>query len=244
MNHRLRRLEYLSSKFKRILVIPDMHHPYAHPDTVEFLKAIKDEYRPDFVVCTGDEVDNHAISFHDSDPNLRSPSDELEQAIEGLQPLYKLFPQMSLIDSNHGSLVYRKGRASGLPDSVFKSWNEILKAPKGWVWCSDIVINTELGPVYGHHGKSAASGKLSKNMAMSSFQGHYHSKFQIDYWGSPRGLFWDMHTGSLVDDHSLAMAYNKTTLDRPIVGAAMIVDGRPNLIPMHLARNGKWTRRI
>src|ERR1700749_1207382 len=93
---------------KSILVLSDMHHPYAHPDTVPFLKAVKAKYKPDTVVCIGDEADFHDSSFHDSDPDLDSAGVELEKAIKGLAPIYKLFPKVTVIESNHGSMVMRK----------------------------------------------------------------------------------------------------------------------------------------
>ena len=60
----------MSKVAKNILVISDMHHPYCHPDTVPFLKALKAKYKFDTVVCIGDEADFHDASFHDSDPDL------------------------------------------------------------------------------------------------------------------------------------------------------------------------------
>ena len=45
---------------KSILVISDLHTPYEHPDVVPFLTAIKAKYKPDTVVCIGDEIDYHA----------------------------------------------------------------------------------------------------------------------------------------------------------------------------------------
>ena len=57
---------------KCILVISDTHCPYHHPDLISFLKTIKKKYKPDRVIHIGDEVDSHAISFHDSDPDLYS----------------------------------------------------------------------------------------------------------------------------------------------------------------------------
>jgi len=35
---------------KRILVISDMHIPYHHKDSIKFLKEIKKEFKPDYVV--------------------------------------------------------------------------------------------------------------------------------------------------------------------------------------------------
>jgi hypothetical protein len=243
-NQNLQSKKLLATKYKAVLGISDQHHPFEHPDTIPFLRELNNKHKFDLIINGGDEVDNNAISFHEKDPDLYSPSEELDRAIEALQPLYKLFPKMELLDSNHGSLVHRKLKFAGLPSRVVKSYSEILGAPKGWTWSRDITINTELGPVYFHHGKTSASGKLSRNMAMNTVQFHFHSKFQIDYWGSPNGLYWDMHGGCLVDDHSLAMAYNKTTLQRPLIGVPLILRGRPHLAPMVLDKYGRWTGRL
>ena len=64
-------------KHKSILVISDLHIPYHHRDSFEFLKALKKKYKPDLVVNIGDEIDCHALSFHDSNPDLPSAGDEL-----------------------------------------------------------------------------------------------------------------------------------------------------------------------
>ena len=80
-------------KNERVLFISDMHIPYNHPDTIPFLKHLKRKYdiNPESndgsrVICLGDELDYHAISFHDSNPNLLSPSDELELAKKKISP--------------------------------------------------------------------------------------------------------------------------------------------------------------
>ena len=65
---------------KSILCISDQHAPYHHPDTLDFLAALKKEYKPDCIVNMGDELDWHSISFHDHHPDLRSPKDELTEA--------------------------------------------------------------------------------------------------------------------------------------------------------------------
>ena len=75
---------------KRILVISDTHCPYHHPDLIPYLKAIKKKYKPDRVIHIGDEVDSHAISFHDSDPDLYSAGDEREQSLKMREVLKEL----------------------------------------------------------------------------------------------------------------------------------------------------------
>lgn len=230
---------------KCILVISDAHFPYHHPDTIAFLKEIKKVYKPDRIVNIGDEIDGHAISFHDHDPDLASPGHEFELAIQKLQPLYKLFPKMDLVQSNHGDLVYRKGKASGLPKHVFKSYRDILCAPKGWHWHRYLVIKpSEGGAIYFCHNKTKNVMQNSQAMGMSFVQGHFHEDFQIRYWGNSEGLYWGMTVGCLIDDEALAYAYNKTNLKRPIIGVGMIINGQPKLIPMILGKNGRWVKKL
>lgn len=229
---------------KSLLVISDLHAPYSHPDTVAFLRALKKKYKFDKVICIGDEIDNHAISFHDSDPDLASAGDELKQAIKALKPIYELFPEVTVVESNHGSLVYRKALANGLPKAVFRTYNEILDAPKGWKWVFDTKVRTSLGPVYLCHGKSGTAGRLASSYGCSTIQGHFHEKAQITYISTPERLMFDAHTGCLADDKSLALGYNKINPKRPIISTLIVIDGIPHIVPMVLDSKGRWIKRI
>ena len=233
-----------SKAFKSILVLSDMHHPYAHPDIIPFLKAVKKRHKFDKVICIGDEVDFHALSFHDSDPDLDSAGTELKQSIESLQPIYKLFPNVDVVDSNHGSMVYRKGKHIGIPSAALRAYREVLKAPKGWNWFSDLILNTPLGPVYFCHGKTGTPGRLASQYGMSAVQGHFHEKAQISYQSTPEKLIFDVHTGCLANDKSLALGYNKINVKRPVVSIVVIIDGIPQIIPMQLKSGGRWIGRL
>lgn len=226
-----------------ILILSDLHCPFNHPDALKFLKYLKATYKPTDVVCIGDETDYHAMSFHDTDPDLMSPGDELRAAIKALKPLYKLFPNVTVIESNHGSMVLRKALSNGIPKAMLRSYNEILEAPKGWQWRFETTVKTPLGPVYFTHGKSGAAGRLASQYGMSCVQGHFHEKAQITYISTPERLMFDMHVGCLVDDKSLALGYNKINPRRPIISAAVIVGGIPVILPMVLDNKGRWVMR-
>ena len=81
---------------KKILVISDMHIPYHHKDSIKFLKEIKKEFKPDTVINIGDSLDFHAISMHDSNPDLFSAGAELAEArkyvkiLEDMVTLYRV----------------------------------------------------------------------------------------------------------------------------------------------------------
>jgi len=231
------------SKNRCVLIISDTHLPYGHPDNIPFLKAIKNEYPIDRVIHIGDECDKHALSFHDSDSELFSAGDELIAAKKDLQEYYDLFPVVDVMESNHGSMVYRKAKTNGIPLSYLKSYGDVLDAPKGWVWHRDLVIKLSNGQeCYFNHGIGADVQKVSQSMGMCIVQGHYHSKFKIDYWSNPNNLYWGMQVGCSIDDKSLAFAYNKNTPKRPIVGHGLIYEGQPKLLPMLLNKKGRWTK--
>jgi hypothetical protein len=229
------------SKNARILIIPDMHQPYCHPDTWGFLKAIKERYDPDRVICLGDEVDFHALSYHESDPDLDSAGPELEKAIKFLKPIYEMFPVVDVLESNHGSLVYRKAMTAGIPRAALKSYRDVLHAPKGWRWHFDLRLRMSNGvDLYVHHGKTAKAAALSLRESCCSAEGHFHSRFHVTYWRNSVGLFWGIHGGCLVDHDSLAQAYGRNNLEKGIVGAWVVLRGQPMPIPMVLKSNGRW----
>lgn len=232
----------MQKRYKTILVIPDQHHPYQHPDLLSFLKEVKRVYKPDKVVNLGDEIDAHSMSFHTHSPDLPSPHDEIALAIEKLSHLYKLFPEMDILESNHGSLYYRRAEAHGLPKRVIKSYREILEAPKGWHWHHDLILHGSDGePIYFAHGLSNDALKNSKNKSMRFVQGHHHSRFEIRYWANTEKLYWGVTSGCLIDYKALAFNYGRLMLDKPIIGVTIIKNGYPQLIPMILKHTGRWT---
>ena len=225
----------------RILVISDLHIPYHHPDAISFLRHLKDKYNPTRVICMGDELDHSALSYHDTDPDLYNAGDELARSLPFIQELKELFPVMDILDSNHGSMVWRKAKTHGIPRHYIKSYNDVLGVDSGWKWMFDLTIELPNGnKCYFHHGKSSDVVKLSQIMGMCAVQGHYHEKFKIDYWSNPIGLYWGLQTGCLISHKSLAFSYNNVNIKRPTIGTAVIINSQPILEPMLLDEDGRW----
>ncbi|MAY02464.1 MAG: phosphoesterase [Gammaproteobacteria bacterium] len=229
----------------KTLIISDLHFPYAHKDSLPFLKAVKSWLKPDRVVNIGDEVDYHAISFHDKDPDLDNATQELLRAREDIKKLEKLFPKMDLLHSNHGSLVFRKRKYHGLPDYIIKDYADILDVnKKNWKWHDKLILHDKYGSYYFVHNMNKDPLKSSMSIGMNFIQGHYHTDFQIKYWSSPEALKWGLSVGCLIDKDSLAFAYSRVNIRRPILGCAYIEDGIPNLIPMVLKKGNRWIGKI
>ena len=226
-----------------ILIISDMHIPYHHVDGIEFLQYLKDKYKPTRVICLGDELDHHALSYHDHDPDLFSASDELKKSLPVIAQLESMFPKMDILDSNHGSLVWRKAKTHGIPRHYIKSYDDVLSVGDGWKWHFDLTIKLPNGQhCYFHHGKTTNVSNLSQQMGMNAVQGHYHNDFKINYWGNPTGLYWGMQCGCLIDDSALAFSYNNVNIKRPVIGTGLIINSLPVLEPMILNKQGRWVR--
>lgn len=224
-----------------IAVLGCIHLPYQHRDAIAFVQAIRKEYKPDLWVNLGDEFDYHAISYHESNPDLYNSGKELDLAVDKYHTMFAKVDKMVVCESNHGSLPFRKALTSGLPKRLIKSYEEIVQAPKGHVWKPNYTHKLINGQYcFFTHGLNKDAVKVSKNLSMNVCQAHYHSEYKIGYWSNPLNLFWGLNVGCLVDDKSLAMAYNKLSIARPILGMALIQNGIPRLIPMILNRSGRW----
>ena len=235
----------LTDRNKRILVISDLHIPYEHPDSLTFLKALKKEIDPTRVVSLGDELDKHALSYHDNNPDLPSAGDELKLSIDRLQPYYKLFPRIDVVESNHGSMIYRKALTHGLPKAYVRDYNDVLGAPKGWVWHENLMLQyKDNAPIFITHGMSANVMKVVEQYGMNVIQGHYHSTFSIGYMSNPTHLLWGLQGGCMVDQKSLAFAYSKLFRKRFIIGCSAIIEGQPVLYPMILDKDGRWIGKL
>lgn len=230
---------------KSVLVISDLHIPYHHQDSFEFLHALKKKYQPDLVVNIGDELDHHAISMHEHNPDLRSAGDELRESKIYIQQLEKIFPKMTLVHSNHSSLVYRRALKHGLPKDYLKDYNDFLGVGKGWKWVDDLTITLPDGErCFFTHGMSADVLKVAQQYGMSTVQGHYHTKFSIGYYSNPDRLCFGMQVGCLINQKSMAFDYAKNFKSRFIVGCGMIINGQPKLMPMILNKDGRWNKKI
>lgn len=222
----------LDARGKRVLFVSDTHVPYSVNGYLRFLARLKESFKPDIVIHGGDELDYHAISFHDSISELFSAGHELDRAIVELQDgLHKLFPKMYLLESNHGSLVYRKMTHHGVPIRVLKSLQELYEAPL-WEWHDKILLYTNSGPVIAAHGMSGVAGAWMKMTGVSTVEFHFHTKFHITYFKTVTGARFSMHCGCLADRDSMAMAYAKSNMAEFINGTGGIkASGEPALFP-------------
>lgn len=232
-----------SRVYSSIVVMPDLHAPYHHKHSLAFMQLVRDKFKPELVINLGDEADKHAMSFHDSDPDLMSAGDELAATIKVMAELEKIFPRMLLCDSNHGSMAYRKAKHHGFPAAMIRGYREVLfpnGGGKGWNWAENWRVRTAMGDVLFKHQPSGPILTDASHNQCNLVVGHHHGKFSIEYGASSARLYWGGFFGCLIDKDSLAFAYGKHTMYKPILGCGVIINGVPTLIPMLLDSNGDW----
>lgn len=217
-----------------VLGIGDLHQPFTHKNYLRFCREVYKEYKCDTAVCLGDEIDGHAISYHETDPDGLSAGDELRMAKDKLKEWFVAFPRARVCVSNHGGLVYRKGKSAGLPEMVFKPYRELWGAPNGWDWDYRFEID---GVQYLHGmGFSGANGAITaaKQHRQSTVIGHIHSHGGVLWSASHRDLLFGMNVGCGIDIKAYAFAYGKDFAQRPTLGCGVVYDKgrRAEFIPM------------
>lgn len=224
-----------------VLAIPDLHCPFEHADALDFLKAVRKHYRPDTVVCLGDEADMHAMSMHDHDPDGHSAGDEHEKMLEHLRPFYETFPVAASMHSNHTARPFRRAAKFGIPAVYLRTYAEFMQAPKGWSWHDEVTID-DVGYSHGEGflGQLAALKCAQANMQCRVI-GHVHAFAGISFGANPRCLYWGLNSGCLIDRRKYAFAYGKNMAAKPILGASIIRNRVPLFQPMLLDKNSRWT---
>lgn len=231
-----------------VLVIPDTHAPYEHPDALEFLAAVAARYRPDSVVHLGDEADKHALSFHNSDPDLDSAGMELEKARVFMHKLHSMFPVMRLCHSNHGSMHFRKANAHGIPVQYLRTYREVFFPDGGgerWEWQHTHVLELPTGDRVSF--KHQPAGSVLTDAAHERTNlicGHLHGKMSIEYAKNSHEQYWAAQGGCLVDEDSKAFAYGRESKYKPALGCIVIVEGIPQIVPMLTDIDGRWVGNI
>ena len=221
----------------RVLVIGDLHYPFAIDGHIKFLKKVYTKYNCNKVVQIGDVIDQHAISFHETEPDSLGFESEKEKAKKCIHKLAKVFPKMDVCLGNHDLRLYRvAAKKAGIPVSCMKPLEELYDLPKGWTLGEEFYIDEVL---YSHgEGYSGVTGHVNKakDARQSAVIGHLHSFAGISYLANKNELIFGMNVGCLINAKTYAMRYGKTFKFKPTIGCGVVIDGRPYLESMNLGR--------
>ena len=204
-----------------------------HADFPEFLESIADAWGCDTVVCLGDLVDWHCISFHEKTTGAQSACEEYDRAKEQVAKIHKLFPKATWIHGNHDALPQRQLAASvraSFPSALLDlvSPRRAFDTP-GWKHV-DRFGSIDIDGVNYSHGDGGAGGKTAAlNQAIQNFQssviGHFHSQCGIWRTANQRDCCFGLAAGCGVDHDHPAMQYGRRFKSKPILGCGVVIDG-------------------
>lgn len=224
-----------------ILIISDLQAPAHHQDTIQFLTEIKKQFKPTLVVDIGDLEDFQALNFHGVNPNLPSAHDELMSLRAFVGKMGKLFPDMLIAESNHGTLPLRKARSIGIPDEMLKDARSIIQAPDTWKYFKELVLTLPNGIKCKFKHNFGSNLLLdSQKQGMSIVCGHLHTKANINWWQNDLGMNFSMQVGALVNRNHPALQYAENNSTHPVLTVGIIKGGIPMLIPMIQDRRKRW----
>ena len=220
---------------KRVGIIGDTHAPYTHPDYLDFCLETFDSWECDTFVHIGDIIDHHSLSFHDSEPVLKGAHGEMLDARDVLKPWYEAFPKLTITGGNHDLIPSRQLKKIGMDAEVWmKPLDQVYQFPRGW----KIVDTATIDGVLYHHGYTAngVNGfrRDAEQRMCRTVTGHAHGNCGISASASEHRLVWGMAVGCGIDNKSMAFAYGKHLLKKPILGCGVVILGEPHISYMQL----------
>jgi len=226
---------YTKGNKDNVLVIGDLHIPFEKEGYLEFCRKIQEEYNCGTVVFIGDIVDNHAMSYHEHNPNGKSIGDEYKLSLDKCAKWYSVFPVAKVTLGNHDVLPFRKAVTHGFPKEWLKTYEEMLQSPKTWEWDFVHIVKN----VIYQHGTGMSGEMASINAARENRQstviGHLHTVMNTRYLASYKDLIFGVSVGCGINHKEYAFAYGKENTRKPVIACAVVLNGKlPINIPMEI----------
>jgi predicted phosphodiesterase len=205
---------------KKVLVIGDLHEPFCLKGYLEHCLNIYKQHNCNEVVFIGDIIDNHASSYHETNPDGHNAGAELKLAINNIQNWYNHFPKATVIIGNHDRLIMRKAQTAGLSKMWIKDYAEVLGTP-GWTFTESIEIDNVLYI----HGEGGTARQRARRDLQSIVQGHLHTQAYVDWVVGSKFKIFGCQVGCGIDHKTYAMTYAKE-FAKPAIGCAVILNGK------------------
>ncbi len=211
---------------RNILIVGDLHEPFCLDGYLEFCQEQYESHNCNQVIFIGDILDNHAFSYHESDPDGMSAGNELQESIKKIQKWYEAFPKADVCIGNHDRMCSRKRFTAGIPNAWIKSYNEVLGTPN-WNWVESVVYDNVLY----EHGEGGQAQTKAKNNLMSSVCGHTHTEAYCRWYVGKKYRIFGMQVGCGVDSKSYAAAYAKN-FKKQAIGCSVVLNN--GTLPINL----------
>lgn len=223
----------MSKKSENYLVISDTQIPFHAGKALDFCKYLKKTFNvsDENVYHVGDELDQYFGSQWKRHPDMRhSAVTEIRDSIDELKRWYLAFPRCKVAISNHMLRWMNKAVESEIPSVLMRKYQEVIEAPKAWVWADEWLIKAEKMPFRVIHGLgySGERGHIQASLdkSISTVIGHLHSFGGIAHVRMINNVkIWAANAGCLIDTEAHAFHYGRYQRRQPTLGAVVVLNG-------------------
>ena len=215
--------------FERIMVIGDVHAPFTSNDCLEALRKVRQGFKPDLIIQVGDLMDLKAWSKYGTEPDDLSPQDEFSFAMDVVDKLSRICPNMHLVMGNHDIRTFRRATFAQLPKQMLRELSEIFPY-KGWKFNLSpndrVIANTEKGPVLFLHGDEDGGDAIAKagRLGVSVVQGHDHKSY-FQFINSLTHTIFGASCGCIIDSKGKGFRYAARMNNASVQGVGLIYRG-------------------
>ena len=226
----------------RVLVIGDVHEPACHPAYRAFCSDLRSAWKTDKTVFIGDIIDNGNISFWKKHVDLEGVNRELDQAFEKVSEWYKDFPKAQVMIGNHDERIYKVAASVNIPSRFVKEYAKVWNTPR-WKWKMETVIDG-VNYMHGHKGKGGKTPALdtARDNMISTVLGHFHKKGGVHWLLGTVHRIFGLDVGCGIDTNHPAYSYDTNLVNRPVISAAVVIDGLPYHEIMPMSRGEAYHR--
>jgi predicted phosphodiesterase len=218
------------------MVFGDTHAPFHHKRCLEFLADISSDFKPDTVVHTGDLTDQYNFSRFERDMVADKPGKELKKMRDFTSKLHDIFPDLTIVKSNHDVRLWQAAKKGGIPRECLISWDKLIGSEDfDWKLVNDYLftVDSDRSKWQVSHHKTGTALSTSQKLGRNVVLGHHHTRQGTYRWSPEKGkTLWGVDTGCLIDNKTYAFYYAKANALQQVGGAVLIEDGIPRIVPL------------
>ena len=227
-----------AGKPRRILVLGDLHFPWANVDALSAVYAYADSHPEiDTIVQVGDLYDLFAWSKFSRSLNTYTPQEEIdrgrEMAVAMWSKLREILPHAECFQilGNHDVRPIRRCLELAAELEPLLSFKHLFQF-EGVNLIEDIREPLELGGVYFIHGWMSKAGDHARKYLRSIVCGHTHRGSLTVIPMADGSVLTELNVGYLADSSSRPMSYTASRMNEWTLGFGVIDEWGPRFIPL------------
>lgn len=197
---------------KKILVVPDVHFPFADFKALRKMYVWAKHLKPDIYVCVGDAFDLYSMSRFPRSYNIMTPKQEIDTARKNCEEMWhellKASPRAKAfhLKGNHEDRIQKKVREKVPELESLINVDPLFTFNRVELVTDDLIIKINGEKVLFEHGYFTKQGDHVKRNQMSTVHGHTHRP-DIYYHALEGKTLFELDCGYLGNQNHPALSY-------------------------------------